>query len=281
MQDAVIWGAFDGNNPVWPPESPSGLFVPASVMTRHRGGGGVRDPLTVARETYEPMRRGMNAAADIEKAIEAARKDAGKLVLERQGFSQSIDSCALEADNGNAWYDAETRTLHLVASAQSPYEVVRVAALMVKDNKRFPVKTIKLLTGTTVGYGAKDHSIFPFYVIAACFYGNGLPVRLANNRYEQFQLGIKRHSVEMDVTIVADRKSGKFEILKASIISWRRPRQFLLLGRAGGRHRRAVHLLFSEIRSCGHRTGIARGGGGVHARLRHPSGHEHHGADGR
>ena len=214
MQDAVIWGAFDGNNPVWPPESPSGLFVPASVMTRHRGGGGVRDPLTVARETYEPMRRGMNAAADIEKAIEAARKDENKLVLERQGFSQSIDSCALEADNGNAWYDAETRTLHLVASAQSPYEVARVAALMVKDNKRFPVRTIKLLTGTTVGYGAKDHSIFPFYVIAACFYGNGLPVRLANNRYEQFQLGIKRHSVEMDVTIVADRKSGKFEILK-------------------------------------------------------------------
>ena len=39
-------------------------------------------------------------------------------------------------------------------------------------------------------------------------------MRLANDRYEQFQLGIKRHSVEMDVTIVADRKSGKFEILK-------------------------------------------------------------------
>ena len=39
-------------------------------------------------------------------------------------------------------------------------------------------------------------------------------MRLANDRYEQFQLGIKRHSVEMDVTIVADRESGKFEILK-------------------------------------------------------------------
>lgn len=28
MQDAIIWGAFDGNNPVWPPESPTGVFVP-------------------------------------------------------------------------------------------------------------------------------------------------------------------------------------------------------------------------------------------------------------
>lgn len=214
MQDAIIWGAFDGNNPVWPPESPTGVFVPASVMLKQRGGGGVRDPLTVARETYEPMRRGMDAAADIEKAIEAARKDENKLVLDRSGFSQSIDPCALEADNGNAWYDAKTRTLHLIVGAQSPYEVARVAALMVKDNKRFPVETIKLLSGTTVGYGSKDHSLFPFYAIAACFYGDGLPVRLANDRYEQFQLGIKRHSVEMDVTIVADRKSGKFEILK-------------------------------------------------------------------
>lgn len=213
MQDAIIWGAFDGNNPVWPPESPTGVFVPTSVMLKQRGGGGVRDPLTVARETYEPMRRGMDAAADIEKAIEAARKDESKLVLDRSGFSQSIDPCALEADNGNAWYDAKTRTLHLIVGAQSPYEVARVAAL-VKDNKRFPVETIKLLSGTTVGYGSKDHSLFPFYAIAACFYGDGLPVRLANDRYEQFQLGIKRHSVEMDVTIVADRKSGKFEILK-------------------------------------------------------------------
>lgn len=214
IQDSVIWGGFDGNTPTWPPESPTGVFVPASVTTKHRGGGGVADPVAVARENYEPMRRGMNAADDITKAIDLARKDKTKLVLERRGFSQSIDPSAMEPDNGNAWYDAKTRTLHLIVAAQSPFEVARVAALMVKDNKQFPVETIKLLTGTTVGYGSKDHSVFPFYVIAACFYGDGLPVRLANDRYEQFQLGLKRHSIEMDVVIVADRKTGKFEILK-------------------------------------------------------------------
>ena len=42
-----------------------------------------------------------------------------------------------------------------------------------------------------------------------------MPVRLANDRYEQFQLGMKRHSIEADLTLVADRKTGKFEILKA------------------------------------------------------------------
>ena len=214
MQDAVIWGNFDGDTPTWPTADPDGLFVPRSVLLPHRGGGGVRDPLKVAQQTYEPMRRGMAAAGVIEAEIEAARNNPAKLVIQRQGFSQSIDPSAMEPDNGNAWYDASTRTLHILIAAQSPYEVARVAAFMVKDNKRFPVENIELVSGTTVGYGSKDHSIFPFYTIAACFYGEGLPVRLANDRYDQFQLGMKRHSIEMDLTLVADRETGKFEVLK-------------------------------------------------------------------
>ena len=215
MQDAVIWGSFDGDTPVWPSADPDGMFVPQSVMLPHRGGGAVRDPKQVAHETYKPMARGMAAAQALEAEIDAARKNPAKLVIQRQGFSQSIDPSAMEPDNGNAWYDAKTKTLHLMIAAQSPYEVARVAAFMVKDNKRFPVEKIELLSGSTVGYGSKDHSIFPFYAIAACFYGEGKPVRLANDRYEQFQLGMKRHSVEIDLTLVADRATGKFEILKA------------------------------------------------------------------
>lgn len=215
MQDAVIWGNFDGDTPTWPQPDPDGVFVPRSVLLPHRGGGGVRDTLKIAQETDEPMRRGMAAAKELEQEIQSAKTNPAKLVLQRQGFSQSIDPSAMEPDNGNAWYDAATKTLHVMIAAQSPYEVARVAAFMVKDNKRFPVEKIELLSGTTVGYGSKDHSIFPFYAIAACFYGDGLPVRLANDRYEQFQLGIKRHSIEMDLTLVADRATGKFEIFKA------------------------------------------------------------------
>tara|TARA_R110000851_G_scaffold278768_1_gene431980 strand:- start:115238 stop:118168 length:2931 start_codon:yes stop_codon:yes gene_type:complete len=215
MQDAVIWGGFDGNEPTWPPADPEAVFVPASVTPRHRGGGAIRDPATVAQETRKPMQSGMAAAATISQSINAAQGNADKLVLQREVFSQSIDPCAMEPDNGNAWYDANTRTLHLLIAAQSPYEVARVAAHMVKDNKRFPVERIELLSGTTVGYGSKDHSIFPFYTVAACFYGDGSAVRLANDRYEQFQMGMKRHSVEANLTLVVDRESGQFETLKA------------------------------------------------------------------
>src|SRR5690625_7007617 len=116
------------------------------------------------------MREGMDIAAGWSEEIAQAKEDPAKLVLSRQGSPQAIDPSAMEPDNGNAWYDAETRTLHLLVAAQSPYEVARLAAFMVKDNKKFPVEHIKLLTGTTVGYGSKDHSLFPFYVVAACFY---------------------------------------------------------------------------------------------------------------
>lgn len=214
MHDAVIWGGFDGDTPTWPSAGDDNPFIPQSVTLRHRGGSALRDPAQVADETGDAMRRGMDAAQAIAQDLAAARADPGKLVLQRQGRSQSIDPSALEPDNGNAWYDPRTRTLHLITATQSPYEVARVAALMVKDNTLFPVEKIELLTGTTVGYGSKDHSIFPFYAIAACFYGDGQAVRLANNRYDQFQMGMKRHAVDMDVTIAVDRATGKFDILK-------------------------------------------------------------------
>ncbi|MBC7204648.1 MAG: molybdopterin-dependent oxidoreductase, partial [Pusillimonas sp.] len=99
----------------------------------------------------KPMQSGMAAAAAIERSIDAALNNPDKLVLQREAFSQSVDPSAMEPDNGNAWYDAKTRSLHVLMAAQSPYEVARVVAEMVKDNKRFPVERIELVSGTTVG----------------------------------------------------------------------------------------------------------------------------------
>src|SRR5699024_10721838 len=65
------------------------------------------------------------------------------------------------------------------------------------------------------GYGSKDYSVFPIYAMAASFYSQ-YPVRMANDRYEQFQMGMKRHAVDMDVTIMGDRTTGKFEVIKGT-----------------------------------------------------------------
>ena len=59
------------------------------------------------------------------------------------------------------------------------------------------------------GFGGRDHTPFPLYAaLAAAFFPNR-PVRLANNRFEQFQSGIKRHAFKIRSRIEVDRATGK------------------------------------------------------------------------
>ncbi|MGG4774576.1 xanthine dehydrogenase family protein molybdopterin-binding subunit [Paenalcaligenes sp. Me52] len=213
FQNGSLKGGFHGNDVVWPPFKPdNALFIP-EVIKRKRGSG-FEDSLHASSLDPTVPEQAMDAAMIIAEDIEQARHNPDKIVLERHGFSQSIDPCAMEPDNCTAWYDAKTRSLHIMTATQSPAGVASAAAAMVKDNTQVPVERIILLTGSTVGYGSKDYSVFPYYAIAACLYSGGMPVRIANDRYEQFQLGMKRHSIAMDVSITADRKTGQFEILK-------------------------------------------------------------------
>ncbi|WP_454818258.1 xanthine dehydrogenase family protein molybdopterin-binding subunit [Labrys neptuniae] len=181
LKDTVIRAGFKGDEPQWPPAG-----------------------------NADAMARGMAAAAEIEREIAAAGDDA--LVLKRSYFSQSTDASAMEADNGNVWYDPASGILHAMIATQSPYEVAEVAAQMVSKSKH-PLKEVDLRVGYTVGYGTKDHAIFPFYCVLAGLYGNGRPVRLANDRYEQFQMGLKRHAFWMDNVLVVDRKTGQFRAM--------------------------------------------------------------------
>jgi CO/xanthine dehydrogenase Mo-binding subunit len=59
------------------------------------------------------------------------------------------------------------------------------------------------------GFGGRDHTPFPLYVALAAMFFPDRPVRLANNRFEQFQSGIKRHAFKMRTRIGVDRATGK------------------------------------------------------------------------
>ena len=181
LKDTVIFAKFNGDEPAWP-----------------------------AAGEGDAMARGMAAAGEIAEGAASAGPD--KLVFKRNYFSQSIDASAMEADNGNVWYDEANGTLHLMMATQSPQEVAEVSAEIVKHS-RFPLKEVDLKVGYTVGYGTKDHCIFPFFCVVAGLYGDGRPVRLANDRFEQFQMGLKRHAFWMDKTLVVDRRTGRFETL--------------------------------------------------------------------
>jgi CO/xanthine dehydrogenase Mo-binding subunit len=188
LDDTVIFGRFEGDRVVWPAADPNG----------------------------DGMARGMATAALIGQEISGAGDDA--LVLERNYFSQSVDASAMEADNGNAWYDRSAQALHAVLATQSPYEVATTAAAMVTKST-FALKTVDLKAGHTVGFGTKDKIIFPYYCVIAALYGNGRPIRLANDRFEQFQMGMKRHAFRIRNALVVDRATHKFRAMRAELES--------------------------------------------------------------
>jgi hypothetical protein len=63
--------------------------------------------------------------------------------------------------------------------------------------------------GFAGSFGGRDHTPFPLYVALAAMFLPGRPVRLANDRFPQFQSGIKCHAFTMRSQIGVDRATGK------------------------------------------------------------------------
>ena len=132
-------------------------------------------------------------------------------MLERQFETQSADPVFLEPESGIAWYDPDRKNLELVIGVQSPYEAVESIAFLLGEAKAAfrptHINTQSAYVGG--GFGGRDHTPFPLYVALAAMFFPGRPVRLANNRYEQFQSGIKRHAFSMHTRMGVDRATGK------------------------------------------------------------------------
>src|SRR5262249_47564583 len=112
---------------------------------------------------------------------------------------------------GLAWYDPSRKNLELVLSSQSPYEIsTAIAYLLGEATAQFkPSKINAHFAYLGGGFGGKDHTPFPLYVALAGIFFPGRAVRLAHNRYQQFQAGIKRHPFKFHSRIGVDRASGK------------------------------------------------------------------------
>jgi CO/xanthine dehydrogenase Mo-binding subunit len=142
---------------------------------------------------------------------ELAAKNPALLVLERQFDTQSVDPMFLEPESGLAWYDPARKELELVVGVQSPYDVVEsVAFLLGAANIGFkPARINTHCAYMGGGFGGRDHTPFPLYVALTAMFLPGRPVRLANDRFQQFQSGIKRHAFTMKSQIGVERATGK------------------------------------------------------------------------
>ena len=144
----------------------------------------------------------------------------GKLYT--QSFqTQSIDQVFMEPENGLAWYDAGAGKLSLMLGVQSPLAILNAVGNLVKDAKA-SAKVDEVDAHFAYiggGFGGKDHTIVPLYVAIAGLFGGGKTVRLALDRFNQFQFGLKRHAFDMSYQLGVDPATGKFEAFAADLTS--------------------------------------------------------------
>jgi CO/xanthine dehydrogenase Mo-binding subunit len=154
--------------------------------------------------------RGAAYGEEIRKLL--ASGDPGLFVLDREFDTQSVDPVFLEPECGLGWHDADNKALHLVLGVQSPFEIAEAIDYMLAETSAdVRVNSIDAqfayLGG---GFGGKDHTPFPLYVALAALFFPGRPIRLAHDRFQQFQGGVKRHAFAMRSQIGIDRQTGKF-----------------------------------------------------------------------
>ena len=164
-----------------------------------------RLPIPIGQEYAEAAGYGEDIRAEL------AADNPARLVLERQFETQSAEPMFLEPESGLAWYDPGRRILELIVGVQSPYDAAESVAFLLgeADAAHKPARINTRCAYMGGGFGARDHTPFPLYVALAVMFFPGHPVRLANNRFEQFQSGIKGIAFSMQSRMGVDRATGK------------------------------------------------------------------------
>ena len=206
---------------------PGGLDQPRRISEHRRVRSGRRSPIATAAR----LRQGRRSTAS-RSAPSSPASDPTLLVLDREFETQSVDPMFLEPECGLAWYDA---------GAQEPRARARRAVAVTRRPKRdrLPARrgARRRSSRTRInaqfayvggGFGGRDHTPFPLYVALAAMFFPGRPVRLAHDRYQQFQGGIKRHAFKMRSQIGVDRATRQdHRLRRRSCARRRRPRQLL------------------------------------------------------
>ncbi len=162
-----------------------------------------------------PLEQQMAAVAEIEQDFH----NTNNYVLARTYETQFIDPMFMEAESFNGWYDEKTQTMHAVPTLQSVADFQENAANMLAKHSPLAGKVKNLVVHSPYvggGFGGKDHSITAYYGLLAAIYSKK-PVRLALDRFEQFQTGLKRHPFTMQSRLAVDKNTGKFQALSSNM----------------------------------------------------------------
>jgi len=190
-----------------------GLFSPGQLQNTELP---VWSPLAMSKA--QPYTKAATYGEQIRAQLAAS--DPAVLVLDHKFENQSNDPVFLETECGLAWYDAGRKNLELVLGVQSPFENLEaIAFLLGEASAAFkPTRINGQFAYVGGGFGGRDHTPFPMYVALAGMFFPNRAVRLAYDRFQQFQIGIKRHAFKLHTRIGVDRASGKMVAFAADHI---------------------------------------------------------------
>lgn len=203
------------------PKQPWALaYSPVNYLTRYDGEG-VAKPFSQVQVGYEsnPYQPDSTSqpynstARELRQRIDATlqTQSAGWMQLGGTYSTQVLDPMFMEPEAGLAWLDRTgTGTLHLVLGTQATNgDAGDSLALFSKD---CPVQVGTIVLNSCYpggGFGGRDVSTFPPLLAVTAALADG-PVRIAQDRYEQFQGGLKQLASHITQRIAVDAKTGQF-----------------------------------------------------------------------
>jgi CO/xanthine dehydrogenase Mo-binding subunit len=126
--------------------------------------------------------------------------------------TQGVDPMFMEPECGLAWYDPPSKTLHLTWGTQSPLDDADACVQMLSASTSIKVERVVVNSCYPGGgFGGRDRSDFPLYLAMAAALRPGQAIRIVNNRFDQFQSGLKRHPAETEVELAIDQ-DGRFQV---------------------------------------------------------------------
>jgi CO/xanthine dehydrogenase Mo-binding subunit len=164
------------------------------------------------------------AAAAWRKRIDwemSTAQSRGWKIYQSKAATQSLDPMFMEPEAGLAWYDASNpaaKRLSLVLGTQSPNgDIADALAMFDAKGCPFQVSTVQLTSCYPGGgFGGRDVSTFPPLLMLAAVYADG-PVRMANDRFEQFQSGLKQLGSQIEIALAVN-PDGRFEALRSTAL---------------------------------------------------------------
>ena len=129
--------------------------------------------------------------------------------------TQVLDPMFMEPESGLAWLDQTNGTMHLVLGTQATNgDIQDVATMLAKSPPPATVKQVSLYSCYPGGgFGGRDVSAFPPLLAVAAALSDA-PVRIAQDRYEQFQSGLKQLASSITHQI-AINTAGEFIAFKS------------------------------------------------------------------